>query len=106
MHVCMSVCVAKWIRSRAVMLHCTTSLTDPGSNPGAGTVNQTVHPSGVGKMVAISTQWVTTNYIPYVGFLQSTRVCDACLYGLYNCFTLPLPVCVKEKQLKNVLLKL
>jgi hypothetical protein len=50
---------AAWIRSRAVMLHCKTSLTDPGSNPGAGTVNQTVHPTGVGKLVAISIQLVT-----------------------------------------------
>jgi hypothetical protein len=32
------------------------SLTDLGSNPGADTVNQTVHPSGVGKLVAISMQ--------------------------------------------------
>jgi hypothetical protein len=27
--------------------------------PGADTVNQAVHPSGVGKLVAISMQWVT-----------------------------------------------
>jgi hypothetical protein len=47
------------IGPRAVSLHCTTSWTGPGSNPGARTVNQTVHPSGVGKLVAISIQWVT-----------------------------------------------
>jgi hypothetical protein len=39
------------------MPHCTTSLTDSGSNPGAGTVNQIVQqPSGGsadGKLVAI-----------------------------------------------------
>jgi hypothetical protein len=27
--------------------------------PGADTVNQAVHPSGVGKLVAVSIQWVT-----------------------------------------------
>jgi hypothetical protein len=27
--------------------------------PGADTVNQAVHPSGVGKLVALSMQWVT-----------------------------------------------
>jgi hypothetical protein len=27
--------------------------------PGADTVNQAVHPSGVGKLVAVSMQWVT-----------------------------------------------
>jgi hypothetical protein len=53
------VCEDERIRSRAVMLHCTSSLTDPGSNPGAGTVNQTVHPSGVDKFVAICVQRVT-----------------------------------------------
>jgi hypothetical protein len=31
----------------------------PGSIPGAGTVNQAVHPSGVGKLVAVSKKWVT-----------------------------------------------
>ena len=41
------------------LISCTTSLAGPGSNPGAGTVNQTahtVHPSGVGKLVAFSRQ--------------------------------------------------
>jgi hypothetical protein len=55
----MYVCVVEWVRSRAVWLHCTTSQTDLGSNAGAGAANQTVHPSGVGKLVAISIPWVT-----------------------------------------------
>ena len=33
--------------------------SDLGSNPRAGAVDQAVHPSGVGKLVAISMQWVT-----------------------------------------------
>jgi hypothetical protein len=52
--------MAEWVRSRAVMLHCTSSLTDLGSNPGSGH-GQPSRPytSGVGKLVAISMQWVT-----------------------------------------------
>jgi hypothetical protein len=53
------VCLAEWVRSRAVMLHCTTSLTDLGSNPGVDAVNQAVHPSGVAKLIAVSIQWLT-----------------------------------------------
>jgi hypothetical protein len=98
--------VVELIRSRAVMLHCTTSLADPGSNPTAGTFNQTVHPSGVVELVAISVQWVTTVEgregkgaaarwlayglcslwckLPYVGFLQSA-VNEACLRVHMEC---------------------
>jgi hypothetical protein len=54
-----SVRVAEWVRSPTIWLHCTTSQTDPGSNPGAGTANQAIYPSGVGKLVAVSKQWVT-----------------------------------------------
>jgi hypothetical protein len=50
--------MAEWVMSRAVMLQC-SSLMGSGSNPGVGTVNQTVHPSGDGKLVAISIQPVT-----------------------------------------------
>jgi hypothetical protein len=64
--------------------------------PGADTVNQAVHPSGVGKLVAISMQWVTAllkiakvsvrlydgwrvdyaagwHKLPHAGFLQLAR---------------------------------
>jgi hypothetical protein len=52
--------VAEWIRSSAIMFHCTTSLMNQaGLNVGTSTVNQTFHPSGVGKLVAVSMQWVT-----------------------------------------------
>jgi hypothetical protein len=62
-----SVCVVEWVRSRAVMLHCTefdgSRVRIPGADTvnllGADTVNQAIHPSGVGKLVAISIQWVT-----------------------------------------------
>jgi hypothetical protein len=40
-----------------------TSLTDLGLNPGAGTVSQTVHHSGVDRLVAISIVWV--NVVEY-----------------------------------------
>jgi hypothetical protein len=30
-------------------VHCNTNLTDPSSNPGAGTIKQTVNPSLIGK---------------------------------------------------------
>jgi hypothetical protein len=47
-----------YVARRHASLH--MSLTDLGvQTPGADTVNQAVHPSGVGKLVAISTQWVT-----------------------------------------------
>jgi hypothetical protein len=109
------ICVAEWIRSRAVMLRCTTSLIDLGSNPGTGAVNQTVRLSGVGKLVAVSIQRVTAVEscegqsmrpydgwrtaacsrrckIPYVGFLQSARVCEAWLRTV-NCIPcIPLPL--------------
>ena len=55
----MSVCIADWVRSRAVMLHCTGVRQARGSNPEAGMANQAVHPSGLGKLVAISIHWVT-----------------------------------------------
>jgi hypothetical protein len=55
----MSVCVAERVRSRAIWLHCITSQRGPGSHPGAGPANQAVHPSGVGKVVAISIQHET-----------------------------------------------
>jgi hypothetical protein len=73
--------------------------TGPGSNPNVDTANQAVHPSGqsgVGKLVAISIQQVTTvDYckgkhaavqwqacslssrrckVPHIGFLQSLEV--------------------------------
>jgi hypothetical protein len=51
--------MAEWVRSRAIMLRCTRVLRVRGSNPVAGTVNQTDHHSGVDKLVAISIQWVT-----------------------------------------------
>jgi hypothetical protein len=35
------------------------NVSPPGSIPGAGTVDQAVHPSGVGKLVAVSKKWVT-----------------------------------------------
>ena len=38
------------------LISCTTSLAGPDSIPEAGTVDHTVHPSGVGKLVAISRQ--------------------------------------------------
>jgi hypothetical protein len=52
-------CVAKWVRSRAsgFMHHESESL---GSIPGVGTVNQAVHPSGIGELVVVIEQWVTT----------------------------------------------
>jgi hypothetical protein len=48
-----TVCVAEWVRSRAsgFMYQESEGL---GSIPGAGTANQAVHPSGVGKLVAVS----------------------------------------------------
>jgi hypothetical protein len=52
----MSVCVAEWVRS------CFNAHEFDGSGvqtPGADTVNQAVHPSGVGKLVATSMQWMT-----------------------------------------------
>ena len=42
------------------LISCTTCLAGPGSNPGAGTVDQAVRPSGVGKLVALVGRWVTT----------------------------------------------
>jgi hypothetical protein len=51
--------VAEWVRSRAGWFHCTMSQSGLGSNPGAGAVNQAVHPSGDGKLVTISMRWVT-----------------------------------------------
>jgi hypothetical protein len=56
----LSVCMAKWVRSRASGLHITMSQRAWGLIPGAGMVNQAVHPSGVGKLVAVSKKWVTT----------------------------------------------
>jgi hypothetical protein len=76
--------------------------------PGADRVSQAVHPSGVGKLVATSKQWVTavedcegksvrlfdgwrTAYaagwrkLPHIGFLQSARVCDTCLRVHTDC---------------------
>ena len=38
------------------LISCIMRLAGPGSISGAGTVNQTVHPSGVGILVAISRQ--------------------------------------------------
>jgi hypothetical protein len=51
------VCLSAWpsgLGSRAVTLHCTRFWWARGSNLEAGTVNQTVHPSGLGKLEAIS----------------------------------------------------
>jgi hypothetical protein len=56
-----STCVAEWVRSRAMWLHCTVSqMLGAGSNPRAGTAHQAVRPSGIGKLAAISTQRMTT----------------------------------------------
>ena len=52
--------MAEWIRSHDVWLHCTTIQMGLHSKPGAGTANQAIHPSGVGKLVAVSIQWMTT----------------------------------------------
>jgi hypothetical protein len=51
--------MAEWVSLRTIMLHCATNLTDWGLNPRADMVNQAIQPSGVGKLVAISVQWVT-----------------------------------------------
>jgi hypothetical protein len=42
------VCVAEWLKSRAVSLHCTRVRRGPGSTPGTDTANQAVHPFRVG----------------------------------------------------------
>jgi hypothetical protein len=69
--------------------------------------NKAVHPYRVGKLVAINMQWVTavqgcegrsvwlyngwctaygaSSKLPYVGFLQSTQVCEACLHVHTDC---------------------
>jgi hypothetical protein len=96
------------VRSRAVLLHCTRVDGSRVQNPGADTFNQAVHLSGVGKLIAISMQWVISaegcegksvrlydgwrtaadadvaNY-QYVVFLQSARVCETCLPVYTDC---------------------
>jgi hypothetical protein len=52
--------VAEWVKLRAVWLHYATIQTDPGSNPGAGTINQAIHSSGIVKLLTVSMQRVTT----------------------------------------------
>ena len=36
-------------------------MADPGSTPGAVMANQAVHPSGVGKLVAVGRWWLSTS---------------------------------------------
>jgi hypothetical protein len=58
-HIDLSVCVAEWLGHAP---SCFTAHEFDGSRvqiPGADTFNQAVHPSGVGKLVANSMQWVT-----------------------------------------------
>jgi hypothetical protein len=55
-----SICVAEWVRSRAVIFTAHEFDGSPVQTPGADTVNQAVHPTRVGKLVALSSiQWVT-----------------------------------------------
>lgn len=53
-------CMVEWVSSRATSSFITThDSAGLGSNLGADTVNQAVHPYGVGKLVAVSRQYVT-----------------------------------------------
>jgi hypothetical protein len=52
--------MGKGVRLAAPMASIHHDSQGPGSIPGAGTVNQVVHPSGVGKLVAVGKKWVTT----------------------------------------------
>jgi hypothetical protein len=54
--------LSAWPSGLRRALSCFTAHEFDGSlvqTPGADTVNQAVHPSGIGKLVAISMQWVT-----------------------------------------------
>jgi hypothetical protein len=55
-------CLSAWPSGLGRAPSCFTAHEFDGSRvqiPGADTVNQAVHSSGVGKLVAISMQWVT-----------------------------------------------
>jgi hypothetical protein len=55
-------CLSAWPSGLCRAPSCFTAHELDGSRvqtPGADTVNQAVHPSGIGKLVAISMQWVT-----------------------------------------------
>jgi hypothetical protein len=67
------------VARRHASLH--TSLTDLGSKPEAGTVNQTVHPSWAGKLVAINVQWVTA----VEDCVRLMRLDDATYHMLVSC---------------------
>ena len=69
--------MAEWIRSHDVWLHCTTIQMGLHSKPGAGTANQAIHPSGVGKSVAVSIQWMTT-----VEGCDGKKACNCTMAGM------------------------
>jgi hypothetical protein len=113
-------CLSAWPSGRGRAPSCFTAHELDGSRvqfPGADTVNQAVHPSGVGKLVAVSVQWVTAvegcegksvrrydgwrtayaaggaNYRTLVSCSPHGSVRHACVYiRTVNCVPLPLPL--------------